>query len=176
MHARGLELRASRLTGVALDGAQLARPEWRDCELHRCSLANTLVRGGSLTRVTFTDCRMTGVTWAQTTLEDVTFRGCLLDLASFHAARLRRVIALDCVMREAELAEAVCDSVRFDRCDLTGANFRGARFAAGELRGCTLDAITGIEGLRGASIPWPELVGLAGTLASALGIGVLEEG
>jgi len=43
------------------------------------------------------------------------------------------------------------------------------------LRDCVLDGIRGIEALRGAAMPWPDLVAAAGELAAALGIAVLEE-
>ena len=56
-----------------------------------------------------------------------------------------------------------------------GATFAGARFDASELRGCTLEGISGADGLRGAALPWPDIVGLAGALAAALGIQVLED-
>jgi uncharacterized protein YjbI with pentapeptide repeats len=79
------------------------------------------------------------------------------------------------VLREADFAEARGNSVRFDGCDLTGAGFAGARFDASELRGCTLDGITGVDGLRGAALEWSEIVGLAGTFAAALGLRVLGE-
>jgi len=45
-----------------------------------------------------------------------------------------------------------------------------------ELRGCTLDGIAGLERLRGAAMPWADVVGNAGLLAAALGIRVLDAG
>ena len=175
LQARHLSFRKSRLTGWTLDGARLARPELRDVVLAHCSLSAVQTREASVARVVFDGCRMTGVGWAEATLEDVVFRGCQLDLASFGAATLRRVVFEDCVLREAELQDAGADQVQFLGCDLTGASFRRARFARSVLRGCRLEAIAGVEGLRGTALPWPELVGLAGTLAAALGIGVLDE-
>jgi len=50
--------------------------------------------------------------------------------------------------------------VRIDRC---------------ELRGCTLDGLAGLERLRGAAMPWPDIVGHAGLFAAALGIRALDE-
>jgi len=113
--------------------------------------------------------------WTICRRTDVAFRGCRLDLAGFRFARLHRVVFEDCILREADFAQARCRSVRFDACDLTGAGFAGARFDASELRGCTLEGITGVDGLRGAALEWTEIVGLAGTLAGALGIRVLGD-
>ena len=79
------------------------------------------------------------------------------------------------MLHEADFAEARGRWVRFEGCDLTGAGFAGARFDESELRRCTLDGITGVEGLRGAALEWSEIVGLAGTLAAALGLRVLDD-
>jgi hypothetical protein len=65
--------------------------------------------------------------------------------------------------------------VLFDGCELRSATFAGARCAATELHRCELAGIEGVEGLRGAALPWPDLVGLAGLMAGALGIRVLDE-
>ena len=65
--------------------------------------------------------------------------------------------------------------MRLDGCDLAGATFTGAAFADSELRRCTLEDLHGVEGLRGAALEWPAIVGLAGTLAGALGLRVLDD-
>ena len=65
--------------------------------------------------------------------------------------------------------------MRFERCDLTGASSRGARFDASELRALHAGRHHGVEGLRGAALEWPAIVGLAGTLAGALGLRVLDD-
>ena len=44
-----------------------------------------------------------------------------------------------------------------------------------ELRGCALDGVSGLERLRGAAMPWADVVGNAGAFAAALGIRVLGE-
>jgi uncharacterized protein YjbI with pentapeptide repeats len=173
--ARGLELERMRMRGCELDGAQLVRPGLHDVELERCSLAGALIRDATVSRTRLQECRLSGLTWAEGALEDVTFSGCRLDLASFRFMRMQRVVFEDCVLREADFAEARCRFVRFDGCDLTGAGFADARFDASELRGCTLDGITGVGGLRGAALEWAEIVGLAGTLAAALGLRVIGD-
>src|SRR5215207_5397878 len=78
--ARGLDLRASRLTACDLSGARLHFVMVQDCVLDRCNLANVVVHDGGLRRVRFTDCRLTGMAWPECDLEDVAFRGCRFDL------------------------------------------------------------------------------------------------
>ncbi len=173
--ARGWDLRASRLTGCDLSGARLAFAMVQDCELVRCDLAGLVAQDGGLRRVRFVDCRLTGMGWPEADLEDVTFRGCRFDLAGLRFTRLQRVHFDGCVLREADFQGAALGSVRFDGCELRSATFAGARCAATELHGCELDGIEGVAGLRGAALPWPELVGLTGLMAEALGIRVLDD-
>ena len=79
------------------------------------------------------------------------------------------------MLREADLQGAALGSVRFEGCDLRAATFAGARCAATELHGCELDGIEGVDGLRGAALAWPDVVGLTGLMAEALGIRVLDD-
>ena len=139
-----------------------------------CNLAGLVAQDGGLRRVRFVDCRLTGMAWPEADLEDVTFRGCRFDLAGLRFARLQRVHFEDCVLREADFQGAALGS-----CASTAAScardVRGRPRAATELHRCDLDGIEGVEGLRGAALPWPDLVGLSGLMAGALGIWVLDE-
>lgn len=78
--------------------------------------------------------------------------------------------------------------VRLAKCNLANCDARGgwmtrvaarecrAKVTNCELRGCGLDAIRGVTSLRGARMPWDDIVGYAGLFAGALGISVLDEG
>jgi len=70
--------------------------------------------------------------------------------------------------------EAQLDDVRFHRCDLTRSDFRGARLKRCEFRRCNLTGLQGVESLRGAAMEWPDIVEMAGLLASTLGIQTLD--
>jgi uncharacterized protein YjbI with pentapeptide repeats len=170
------QIARARLVEADFSGVRARGVDLVDCELRTCNVANLLVTKSALTRVAFTGCRMTGFGCPEAALEDVTFTDCLLDLAAFGFARLRRVSFENCVLRDADFREARFESVRFADCDLTEAWFSGARFDRSELRRCTLDGLRGVDGLRGAALEWGDVVGLAGTMAAALGIVVLSEG
>jgi uncharacterized protein YjbI with pentapeptide repeats len=120
-------------------------------------------------------CRMTGFTWSEGLIEDTTFRACALDLAALRFTRLKRVTFEDCVLRDADFQDGRLEGVRYLDCDLTKAGFLSARCRDVELRGCRLDDLRGIEGLRGAAVAWDDIVALAPALAAALGIRLLEE-
>jgi uncharacterized protein YjbI with pentapeptide repeats len=155
-------------SGSHLDGLRLD-----DCELVGCNLANVTARGGQMRRVRVSTGRLTGLVWLEGTIQDAAFRDCRIDLASFTEARLLRVSFEDCVLRDTDFREAQLQSVRFERCDLTQADFTGARLAHCELRGCVIDRLSGVANLRGAAMPWPDVVAAAGTFAAALGVQVL---
>ncbi len=167
---RELELGGDDLSGGSARGIELT-----DVVLRNCNAANLTLLKGSLSRCAFTGCRMTGLALADCTLEDVRFTDCLIDLAAFGFTRFRRVIFTGCILRDADFSEARFESVRFHRCEMQSATFTGARFAKSEMRGCTLEGIRGIEGLKGVAMDWSDVVGLAGTFAAALGIEVLDE-
>ena len=145
-----------RFSGTDCSNAELAEARVADVVLDGCRLTGLAIRGGSLRDVVVRDCRADLVSLTESGLERVTFEACVLTQADFLDARL--------------------SDVKFVDCDLSGADFRGARLTRCELRGCTLDGLVGVESLRGASMPWPDIVAAAGVLAGALGIEVLDEG
>lgn len=146
-----------RFTGTDCSNSELDNARVADVVLDGCRLTGLALRGGSLRDVVVRDCRADLVSLAECGLERVTFEGCVLAQADFLDARMA--------------------DVKFVRCDLSGADFRGARLTgACELHACTLDGLVGVEGLRGASMPWSDIVGAAGVLAGALGIEVLDDG
>jgi uncharacterized protein YjbI with pentapeptide repeats len=172
---RNVRFETAALKGVDLAGGRLPGFGMGDCRLLDCNASNLRARGCDLTRVAFERCRLTGIELNEGSLQDVVFRGCKLDMASFGFARLARVVFEDCVLVGAEFLEASLSSVRFDGCDLSGADLRGATMRSCELRGCRLAEMVGVERLRGAALEWPAIVEHAGVWAAALGIEVLSE-
>jgi hypothetical protein len=164
------------LTSLDLAGERRPGLAYVDAALSDGNLANVHARGGSLRRATVHRCRMTGLLWTEGSLRDVTLTECRIDLASFAASTLEQVVFEDCILRQTDFQDAELRAVRFARCDLSGADFTGARLSRSELRGCTLDDLRGAERLRGAAMPWADIVAAAGTFADALGIRVLDDG
>lgn len=163
------------LSGLDIAGERHPGLAYVDAALSDANLANVHARGGSLRRATVHRCRMTGLLWTEGSLRDVTLTECRIDLASFSASTLEQVVFEDCILRQTDFQDAELRAVRFERCDLSGADFSGARLGRCELRGCTLDDLRGAEHLRGAAMPWADIVAAAGTFADALGIRVLDE-
>jgi uncharacterized protein YjbI with pentapeptide repeats len=162
------------LEGVDLSGERRPGLELAEVALSDCNLANLQARGGILRRATVRRCRMTGLLWTEGTVRDVTLSESRIDLASFAASTLEQVVFDGCILRQTDFQDAELRAVRFVDCDLTGADLLGARMNRCELRGCTLDDLRGAEALRGAAMPWPDILAAAGTFAEALGVRVLK--
>lgn len=158
-----------------LSGAKLRGLRLVDVIVERGSLANVVAPEGSMRRVVVTGARLTGLQLTRGTIGDAVFRDCRIDLATFAGTTFERVRFEGCMLAQTELREALLRSVRFEHCDLTEADLTGLRLDGCELRSCTLDGIVALERLRGAAMPWGDIVGHAGELAAALGIRVLGE-
>lgn len=167
--AMGLRVVDARHAGEAF-----ARSRLLDVDLVRCDLSGCDFSESVWNRVTLVDCRGSGVDLSQTNLRDVAFTGCRLDEANLRMARLQRVRFDDSQLAGAEFSGGALDEVSFAGSDLTRADFSSARCATVDLRTARLDEIRGIAALKGATIGFDQLVGLAPALAVALGLTIGE--
>jgi uncharacterized protein YjbI with pentapeptide repeats len=165
---RHLTVAEGRVRGT-LAGARLPDLHLSDVAVAAADLANLRAPKAALRRVAVDQARLTGATLTDASLRDIAFTGCRMDLASLAAARLERVVFADCDLRETSFGEAILRDVRFERCDLGGAEFGRVRLQRVELAGCRLEGIRSVGDLRGASMPWPDIVANAGLFAAAAG-------
>src|SRR3954451_20125167 len=131
--------------------------------------------GFSVRRAELRRCRLTGAELAEATMTDVTFDECRIDLAGLRHATLERVVFRDCRMGECDLYGAALKDVLFERCDLRAATVSGVRLERVELRGCDLGGLSGPEGLRGARMPWNDIVENAALFAHVAGVEIVDE-
>jgi hypothetical protein len=146
----------------------------RDVAQRGSDWANVKARGVELRRVEISDARLTGAELSEATLLDVIFEACRLDLVGLRMSSLERVVFRDCQMPECDLYAAKLKDVLFERCELTGATLSEIRLERVELRGCALEGVRGVEALRGARIPWADVVQHGHVFARALGIAIVE--
>jgi uncharacterized protein YjbI with pentapeptide repeats len=165
----------ARLADADLSGVPLRGLRLTDVAVDRGNLSNSVAPELALRRVAVTGARLTGAQWTRGTIADAVFRDCRIDLATFAGTTFERTVFDGCRLAQTDFRDALLRSVRFDHCDLTEADLHGVRIDRCELRSCTLDGLTGVERLRGAAMPWADLVGNAGLLAAALGIRVLDD-
>jgi uncharacterized protein YjbI with pentapeptide repeats len=136
--------------------------------------ANRQARGLVALRVELRRCRLTGVELAEATITDVTFTACRFDLAGLRMAKLDRVVFRDCRMTECDFYDASLTDVLFEHCELREATFTGVKLKRVELRRCDLAGIRGVESLRGARMPWNDVLENGPLFAAALGLEILD--
>jgi uncharacterized protein YjbI with pentapeptide repeats len=173
--ARDVDLKRFVIAGVDLSGATLDGLGLRDGTLSGCDLANVSSRRCSLERVEIGNVRLIGAMFAEPRIVDVSFRDCVMNLASFRSGRLSRVRFEACRLVESDFQAATVNACTFIDCDLSGSELSQARFAGSAFRDCRLDGASGIEALRGAVVARGDLFDLAGVFAAALGVQLSDE-
>jgi uncharacterized protein YjbI with pentapeptide repeats len=146
-----------------------------DARIENADFSNQRFLGSSIRRIELHLCRLTGVELAEAVWNDVVLTECRADFAGFRHAKLRRVVFRDCRLEEADFAAAALTDVVFERCELRRASFAGCRIERVELSRCNLTELTGVESLRGARMPWDDLLENAPLFAQGLGIEVSED-
>jgi uncharacterized protein YjbI with pentapeptide repeats len=158
--ADGLQLRRAKvvetvvedLRAVSLD---LTESVWRD----------SLLSGGRLGAVTASGAQLTRVR----------LRGAKIDFVNLRSAALRDVVFENCVLGELDAADATLTDVAFPGSRLDSLGVRGASLTRVDLSAATLQALSGLDHLRGAIVSAAQLLDLAPLLADHLGIAVAEE-
>jgi uncharacterized protein YjbI with pentapeptide repeats len=163
-----VRVRDTDLSRTRLDGLVLA-----DVRFEGCDLANSVWRGASVDRAEFIGCRLTGLDLAEASLRHVVIRQGGGALISFRFAELKHGRFEDCVLTEADFQDARLPAIIVRGADLRGASVYGAHLEGADLRGSILDDLRmRATDLAGATIDPIQLVGLARTLASLIGIRV----
>ncbi len=120
-------------------------------------------------------CRLTGADLGEARLRDVTFDECRVDLVGLRHATLERVVFRDCRMGECDFYGAALTDVLFERCELRQATFAAVRLERVELRACDLAGVRGADGLRGARMPWDDVLENAALFAWLAGIEIVTD-
>jgi uncharacterized protein YjbI with pentapeptide repeats len=169
-----LRVQESRFNGSRLAGVRFTGLECRDTEFVNCDLSGAVLTEAVLTRVVFTDCRLTGTAFDGAQLTDVRVSDSAADLAGFRMARGRFLLIENTGLHGADLYEFDGEHCAFLGCDLVEANLDSARLRETDLHGSDLDDVRGALSLRGTRIGPDQIVPLASSLLSALGIQVTD--
>ena len=170
-----LSVASSRVRNVRLTGCRIERFYACDVVFDDCELSGALVSGARLERVEFRRCRMSGIDLSMATLRDVLFDGCRLDGANLRATTLVAVDAADCELRDADFYGATIERSNVLRSNLTGADFSHCRLERLLLHGSTLVDVKGGAALAGAIISRDQIVTLAPSVITSLGIVVDDD-
>jgi uncharacterized protein YjbI with pentapeptide repeats len=77
-------------------------------------------------------------------------------------------------MSGCDLYGATLRDVLFEHCELREATFSATTLERVELRGCDLTGLYGAEGLRGARMPWNDIIENAALFAALAGVEVVD--
>jgi uncharacterized protein YjbI with pentapeptide repeats len=146
-----------------------------DARIENADFSNQRFLRSSIRRIELHLCRLTGIELAEATWNDVVLTECRADFGGFRHAKLTRVAFRDCRLEEADFAGAKLTDVTFERCELRRASFVSCRIDRVELSGCALTELVGVESLRGARMPWNDILENAPLFAQGLGIQVLPD-
>jgi uncharacterized protein YjbI with pentapeptide repeats len=146
-----------------------------DVRVENGDFSNTRALRSSIRRVELHLCRLTGIELAEAVWNDVVLTDCRGDYAGFRNSKLERVVFRDCRLEEADFGGASLTDVVFERCALRRGSFAGSRNERLQIIGCDLGELVGVEALRGARMPWDDIVENGPLFAQALGIQLLSD-
>ena len=152
LHARGFTLTDSRLERVDLLSVSAPEAGWRDVEVHASRIGSLELYEANFRRVSFV--------------------GCKLGFVNLRGADLADIAFTDCVLEDLDLMRATASRVALTRCRVDRLEVTEARLSDFDLRGAQLADISGIDGLRGVTIGYEQLLDLAPILSGRLGIRV----
>jgi len=164
-----------RFDKVVMTEAKLEKTGFTDVILAGCDLIATVFTDASWQRLHIKSSRCSGVQLQMSTLKDVTFTGCKLNLANFRFAKLKNVLFEDCALDEADFYSAELVNVQFKNCTLEKTVFSAAKLKSVDLRTSDIFNILGIDGLAGATIDSTQLLTLAPMLAAEFKIKVIDD-
>lgn len=170
--AGSVRVERSHLSDVDLGDARLRALSMVDTSGERIDAANGDWGAGKLRRVLLEDSRLTGLSLAETHLEEVQFNGCKLDYVNFRNSTIEHVSFQDCSLRGTDFQGATIHATRFAGCQLLETDYSRAQMESVDLRGSQLELAGSILALKGATIDALQLIDIAPLLALELGIAV----
>jgi uncharacterized protein YjbI with pentapeptide repeats len=170
-----VEIAACELRGVLLTGAELEQLRLVDVVARICEFSGSFAHQSSMVRVEFRNCRMSGLVVSDSRLSSVQFVDCKLDDANFRFATGDHVVFDRCSLVGADFYGATLTVSGFDSCDLTGAQFSKATVGGVRLLGSRLEGVRGAIGMSGVVIGSDQVLPLALSVFSDLGIVIEHE-
>jgi len=157
---QAVDLGAKEFTGCSFRHCKAQESRWRgarldDCRFERCDLTRMQPRGMLAHDVHFTDSKLMGIEWADLgQFPRLSFRGCVLDFASFVALTLRKTAFIGCKIGEANFFDVDLREANFAGSDLRGSMFRGCKLGKTDFSAATgVYFDPAINEVRGAVIP-----------------------
>ena len=168
-------LERSKVAQVQLIGAASSRLRAIDVRIEGSDLSGSDFDQSTFTRVAFHECRLSGAVFTRCSFKDVLFSGCRMNQANFAMSEAWTTMFEDCDLRESDYYAASLDGTRFLDCNLSGAQFSKASTTSARFYGSTLTELKGGHGLAGAVIESSQVLPVALSVLSELGIQIDDE-
>jgi fluoroquinolone resistance protein len=119
------EYEKSTFVNCVFSNADVSNIVFSECEFRGCDLSMARVIKTALKDVTFRECKLVGIQFAQCNpfLLSVDFENCILNLSSFYKLSLKKTQFRKCSLQEVDFTECDLQSSLFDDCDLSRAKF-----------------------------------------------------
>ncbi|GAB3666930.1 pentapeptide repeat-containing protein [Zhihengliuella somnathii] len=175
--AAGLDLEDTVYNGctfrrVGLAGARLTRAAFNDCRLTELNAPTLEAPDSEWTNTHLSTTRIGSAELYGASLRATLLEAGKLDFVNLRQARLRDVEFRGLVFGDLDLGSAQLERVRFTDCRIGTLTLNHARLKDVDLRGAELHALSGLAGLRGATISGLQLQDLAPALATHVGLTV----
>ncbi|MHA7286685.1 pentapeptide repeat-containing protein [Arthrobacter sp. MDT3-44] len=177
---------------ASFDGEELAGITLQECILQGVSLNDTELRGARFIECAVDDLfapvfRAPRSSWRETSLrstrwgsaelydsrlDGVHLDGGKLDYVNFRSAQLTDVLVSGCIIGELDLTGVRATRLALQDCTIGTLTLDGAQLKDADLRTSSFRGISGLDGLRGATIDEYQLQLLAPFLADSMGLRV----
>ncbi|WP_104118630.1 pentapeptide repeat-containing protein [Arthrobacter sp. B1805] len=175
---------------LRLDGEDLAGITLQECVLEGVSLNDTELRGARFIECAIQDLfapvlRAPRSSWRETSLrstrwgsaelydsrfDGVHLDGGKLDYVNLRSSHLTDVLVSGCIIGELDLTGVRATRVALQDCTIGALTLDGAQLKDADLRTSSFRSISGLDGLRGATIDEHQLQLLAPFLAESMGL------
>jgi uncharacterized protein YjbI with pentapeptide repeats len=168
-----VELSDKQWHGERLGPADFAaNSELVDLTLTECDVVGVLADKSRLERVTITNSRLRGTSWAGGVVRGVVLDNVTGADVSFRFSTLRSVTIRDSQIPGVDFTSVEFEEVRLERCSLPRAVFDHARVKSLRIESNDLAGATGVINLRGASMDLDDVLSIAPSHAREIGIQV----
>lgn len=163
------QIDASKVERCMLAGMTFERIKLWDAILVRTDISAAKCFEASFLRSELLGCRMSGSQFGESTIKDVVFENCKLNLVSFRKCRLERVVFRNCVLDEADFIGATLSDVVFMNCELRKTDFNRVHCTRVDMTRSDLTEIKGVTSLKNVRIKPEQMMTLAPLLCGEVG-------
>lgn len=141
-----------------------------NCEIKNTNLSGSKFPSSNWRAVTIDGSRCSGLELQDSVLKNIKFSNSKLDIVNFRQSKIEGMVFENCVLDDVDFYGASLKNVEFIGCTISKITFQSAKMINVDLSESTIEAIQGISSLKGATINYDQLTGLAPYFAAEAGI------